>query len=77
MSTTIRITDLPDLSTVNANTLNTVFVVVDKSSGVFTTKQLSLARVDYSIVHDAVEQIAARCVEDLARHIDNLTTRLF
>jgi hypothetical protein len=44
MSTTIRITDLTELTTPDSNTLNTVFVVVDKSSGTFTTKQLSLGK---------------------------------
>jgi len=49
MSTTIRITDLTELTTPDSNTLNTVFVVVDKSSGTFTTKQLSLANLDFAI----------------------------
>ena len=49
MSTTIKITDLTELTTPNSNTLNTVFVVVDKSSGIFTTKQLSLANLDIAI----------------------------
>ena len=46
MSTTTKITDLPVLTSVNANTDNTVFVVVDKSSGTFTTKQVSLTQID-------------------------------
>jgi len=49
MSTTIKITDLTDLAAPHANSLNTVFVVVDKSSGTFTTKQLSLANLDIAI----------------------------
>jgi len=49
MSTTIKITDLTDLASPHANSLNTVFVVVDKSSGTFTTKQLSLANLDIAI----------------------------
>ena len=49
MSTTIRITSLPILTTPDANTQNTVFVVVDKSSGTFTTKQVSLAAIDLAV----------------------------
>jgi hypothetical protein len=49
MSTTIKITDLTELTTPDSNTLNTVFVVVDKSSGIFTTKQLTLANLDIAI----------------------------
>ena len=49
MSTTTKITDLPVLTTPSANGANTVFVVVDKSSGTFTTKQLTLANLDIAI----------------------------
>ena len=49
MSTTTKITDLPVLTTPSANGDNTVFVVVDKSSGTFTTKQLTLANLDIAI----------------------------
>jgi len=49
MPTTIKITELTELTTPHSNTLNTVFVVVDKSSGIFTTKQLSLANLDIAI----------------------------
>jgi len=49
MPTTIKITELTELTTPHANSLNTVFVVVDKSSGTFTTKQLSLANLDIAI----------------------------
>ena len=45
MSTT-KITALPVLTSPSANGENTVFVVVDKSSGTFTTKQLSLQNLD-------------------------------
>ena len=45
MSTT-KITSLPVLSSLSANGQNTVFVVVDKSSGTATTKQLSLENLD-------------------------------
>jgi hypothetical protein len=45
MSTT-KITSLPVLASPSANGENTVFVVVDKSSGTFTTKQLSLQNLD-------------------------------
>ena len=45
MSTT-KITSLPVLTSPSANGENTVFVVVDKSSGTFTTKQLSLQNLD-------------------------------
>ena len=45
MSTT-KITSLPVLSSPTANAENTVFVVVDKSSGTATTKQLSLQNLD-------------------------------
>lgn len=48
MSTT-KITDLPVLTTPSANGANTVFVVVDKSSGTFTTKQLTLGNLDISL----------------------------
>ena len=48
MSTT-KITDLPVLSTVSSNTDNTVFVVVDKSSGVYTTKQVTLSAIDLAV----------------------------
>jgi hypothetical protein len=43
---TTKITLLPVLTTPNANSENTVFVVVDKSSGTATTKQLSLQNLD-------------------------------
>ena len=43
---TTKITLLPVLTTPNANAQNTVFVVVDKSSGTATTKQLSLQNLD-------------------------------
>ena len=49
MSTTTKITDLPILSSVDANTENTVFVVVDKSSGTFTTKQVTLSAIDLAV----------------------------
>ena len=49
MSTTTKITDLPVLTSPHANTENTVFVVVDKSSGTFTTKQVSLAAIDLAV----------------------------
>ena len=49
MSTTTKITDLPVLTTPSANGDNTVFVVVHKSSGTFTTKQLTLANLDIAI----------------------------
>jgi hypothetical protein len=45
MSTT-KITSLPVLTSPSANGENTVFVVVDKSSGTYTTKQLSLQNLD-------------------------------
>ena len=43
---TTKITALPILTTPSANSENTVFVVVDKSSGTATTKQLSLQNLD-------------------------------
>ena len=46
---TTKITDLPSLTTPDANTSNTVFVVVDKSSGTFTTKQVTLGVLDTAI----------------------------
>ena len=49
MSTTTKITDLPVLTSVSANSDNTVFVVVDKSSGTFTTKQVSLTAIDLAV----------------------------
>ena len=42
----IKITALTALTTPSANAQNTVFVVVDKSSGTPTTKQLSLQNLD-------------------------------
>lgn len=45
----IKITDLPVLTTPSANGSNTVFVVVDKSSGTYTTKQLTLGNLDISL----------------------------
>ena len=42
----IKITALTTLTTPSANAENTVFVVVDKSSGTPTTKQLSLQNLD-------------------------------
>jgi hypothetical protein len=45
MSTT-KITSLPVLTSPSANGENTVFVVVDKSSGTATTKQISLQDLD-------------------------------
>lgn len=41
-----KITLLPELITPSSNGSNTVFVVVDKASGTFTTKQLSLTNLD-------------------------------
>ena len=55
MSTT-KITSLPVLTTPSANGDNTVFVVVDKSSGVYTTKQLTLGNLDLAM--DNVAPIA-------------------
>ena len=49
----IKLTDLPVLTAPDANTYNTTFVVVDRSSGVFTTKQLSLANLDIAIDNTA------------------------
>jgi hypothetical protein len=46
MTTTTKISLLPELTTPTANASNTAFVVVDKSSGTFTTKQLSLQNLD-------------------------------
>ena len=46
MTTTTKISLLPELTTPNANAAQTAFVVVDKSSGTFTTKQLSLQNLD-------------------------------
>ena len=46
---TTKITDLPSLTTPDANTSNTVFVVVDKSSGTPTTKQVTLGVLDTAI----------------------------
>lgn len=46
---TIKITDLPSLTSPDANTSNTVFVVVDKSSGTPTTKQVTLGVLDTAI----------------------------
>lgn len=46
---TIKITELPSLTTPDANTSNTVFVVVDKSSGIPTTKQVTLGVLDTAI----------------------------
>ena len=46
MTTTTKITDLPVLTTPTANGSNTVFVVVDKSSGTPTTKQITLQSLD-------------------------------
>ena len=68
MSTTIRITDLTELTTPDSNTLNTVFVVVDKSSGVFTTKQLSLANLDFAI--DNVAPVAFATAVDSIEGFD-------
>ena len=42
----IKITALTTLTTPSANAENTVFVVVDKSSGTPTTKQISLQNLD-------------------------------
>ena len=53
---TTKITLLPVLTTPNANAQNTVFVVVDKSSGTATTKQLSLQNLDLFV--DNVGSIA-------------------
>lgn len=44
-----KITALPVLTTPSANAENTVFVIVDKSTGTATTKQLSLQNLDVFI----------------------------
>jgi hypothetical protein len=46
MTTTTKITDLPVLASPTANGSNTIFVVVDKSSGTPTTKQITLQSLD-------------------------------
>jgi hypothetical protein len=53
-----KITSLPTLTTPSANGSNTMFVVVDKSSGVATTKQLSLENLDISIDNVAAPAFA-------------------
>jgi hypothetical protein len=44
-----KISVLPELVTPSSNGSNTVFVVVDKASGTFTTKQISLSNLDLYI----------------------------
>jgi hypothetical protein len=78
MSTTIKITDLPVLETADANTQNTVFVVVDKSSGNFTTKQFSLANLDIAV--DNVASFAfttANAAFDQANTATTISTSAF
>ena len=69
MSTTTKITDLPILSSVDANTENTVFVVVDKSSGTPTTKQVTLGVLD-----TAIDDVAAGAYDQANAAFDAANT---
>jgi len=66
---TIKITDLPSLTSPDANTSNTVFVVVDKSSGTPTTKQVTLGVLD-----TAIDDVAAGAYDQANTAFDAANT---